>query len=304
VGQFWNILGWQPTYIPTIVQWPGVVGEVYSRSVQVRVGKTIKLDPITIDVALGAMRPAQRDSGVPNGEAGLKIALNKWTAPHTLYMTATNIQPASIAVSGDVRRFQIPEFSTTPHNTNDTTGGAIAIDGFLPIIPGTKDNKDNALALTGEFVAGEGIADQYVGFQSGIGTAIPKPAATPAEPNPAAPAFNSRVDGNLVAYDAGGALRLVRTRTWFLSGEYYVPGTDGRLGLFGGYYSAEVVNPGDFATAPAGVRKHEVMVNGGAFVDATKQIRIGADYAHFDDEYADGVVARNWAIQTSGFFFF
>jgi hypothetical protein len=65
-----------------------------------------------------------------------------------------------------------------------------------------------------------------------------------------------------------------------------------------------VKNLGDFATNPAAARKHVTMIEGGAFVDATQAIRIGVDYAQIRDTYQDGVVARNWAAQSSAFLFF
>lgn len=307
VGQTWNLLGWQATYVPAIVQWPGVLGELYGRSVQVRVSKTIKLNPVTVEVAVAALRGAQRDSAIPNGEAGLRMSVDAWSAPHTSFIASTNIMPASIAVTGDVRAFRLPAFNTGSAKSGDvntTTGGAIAIDAFLPIIPGTKTNKDNSLSVTGEFVAGEGIGDQYTGFATGLSAlTLPKAAATDATN----PAFNPTVDANLVGYDSGGALRLIRTNTFYLAGEYYVPFVDGRLALFGGYYSTEIVNVGAFATSAAqlaAARKLANMWNMGLFVDATSNIRIGADLAFVRDQAADGNHASHWSAQTSGFFFF
>src|SRR5207253_6533795 len=168
----------------------GLVGELYGRSVQARVSKTIKTDALSLDLAVAAMRPAQRDSSVPNGEAGIRAALTKWTGVHTSFLTSTAIQPLSLAVTGDVRSFKVPEFTADPHSVNSATGGAFAVDAFIPIIPGTKEKTDNALALTTEFVRGSGIADQYTAMANGISNpALPPPAS-----GGASPAFPAHID--------------------------------------------------------------------------------------------------------------
>jgi hypothetical protein len=309
VGQTWNLLGWQATYIPTTVQIPGLVGELFGRTMQVRVGKSAKIGPVKAEIAAAALRPSQRDSAIPNGQFGMRFSVDDWSAAHTAHLTSTSLAPLSLAITGDVRSFRVPAFAADTSQTtavansptqtavNQTTGGAIALDAFIPIIPATKESRDNSLALTAEAVFGEGIADQYTGLATGI--------SNPALGGTPSPAFNPRVDPNMVAYDRDGAgLHLVRTKSYFVSGEYYLPFVDGRVALFGGYYSLEVVNPGDFVTAAANVRKHETMIQGGAFVDCTSNIRVGADFASLWDEYADGNHASHWSAQSSAFFLF
>ena len=222
VGQTWNLLGWQAGYVPAIVQWPGVFGELYGRSLQARVGKTFKTEPLTVDFAVAALRPSQRDSSIPNGEAGVRAALTHWTAVHTSFLTSTTVQPLSLAITGDVRSFKVPEFSADPHAVNSATGGAFAVDAFLPIIPATQANKDNSLALTTEFVRGSGIADQYTAIRSGSSNpALPPPCGVAVR---RLPAFAAHIIPGLALYDASGTLHLVKTQSWFLNGEYYPPG--------------------------------------------------------------------------------
>ena len=112
-GQTWDLFGWQPNYVPTVIQWPGLVGELFSRTTQLRISKTIKTKPVTLEMAVAGMRPPQRDSSFPEFQAGLRLAFNKWTAVHTNYMTSTTTMPASIGVSGDLRRYTLPEFAAT-----------------------------------------------------------------------------------------------------------------------------------------------------------------------------------------------
>jgi len=175
-GQYWDLFGNQPSYLPAIVQWPGLVGELFSRTTQLRLSHSFKTDQITVDVAVAAMRAPQRDAGVPEGQAGMRFIINKWTGWHTSYLTSTALTPASIGVSGDIRGFKVPEFSAKPEKTKSATGSGFALNAYLPIIPSTKEKKDNSLSVVGEFVTGKSINDLYTGFNGGVANApLPNP---------------------------------------------------------------------------------------------------------------------------------
>ena len=55
-----------------------------SRTPQFRISKTIKASPITFEAAVAAVRPAQRDGGLPDGQAGLRFAVDSWTGVQTV----------------------------------------------------------------------------------------------------------------------------------------------------------------------------------------------------------------------------
>jgi hypothetical protein len=277
-GQTWHLFGLQPNYIPTVVQWAGLVGEIFGRTTQLRLSHVFKTPLVNVELAVAGMRPPQRDSAVPEGEAGLRVTFNKWTAWHTGYMTSTALTPASVAVSGDVRSFRMPEFSAKPVNTNKAVSAAIAVNTYLPIIPAKAESKDNSLSLIGEFVTGRAISDLYTGLNGGVANAaLPNPGmVTPA------PEFASPVDAGLVVYDAKGTLRLPRWTTFLVGLEYYLP-LRGRVAVFANYSRSQLHDP---TTYPVG------------------SLRFGMDYAHIEDVYADGVKAKNEAVQVSGFFFF
>jgi hypothetical protein len=300
VGQTWNLLGWQPVFIPAVVQWPGLVGELYGRSPQVRLSKTFKSELVTVDAAVAALRPVQRDSSIPNGEAGVRVSFPKWAGVHSAFLTGTSALPLSIAVTGDVRAFRIPEFLSAPVNTNNATGGAFAVDAYVPIIPGTLANRGNSLSLTAEFVRGAGIADQYTAFASGISN----PALPPDPVTGVSPAFQGHVDGNLAAYDASGTLHLIQVQTMFASLEYYLPVLEGKIGLMGGYYQTDILNTDEFATAAAARRRRESMTEAGLLFDPIPSLRFAVDTAVFRDAYADATTAWNWSVLGSAFFFF
>ena len=307
LGQTWHLFGWQPNYVPASIEFSGNTAALFGRTPQLRISKTLKTADVNLDIAVAALRPPQRDGVMPEIQTGLRLSFNKWTSVHTIYVTSTSVVPASIGVSGDFRRFGVTELSATPKAEKVRYTGGIAANVYLPIIPATKENKDNSLSVLGEIVHGGAITDMYTAFQgSGAGNpALPAPAA-----GGVAPTFVPNVDPGLVAFSPDGSLHAIVWTTYLVSVEYYPPGVDGRIGLFGNYSHSQSPNAKDFAYAAAGVdarslvRDSEDFFNAGFFFDPTKATRFGADYALYDDIYADGVHARNHAVQATGFLFF
>lgn len=297
-GHYWHLFGWQPAYVPADVQWSGVVGSLFSRTMQLRISKTIKTRPVTMEFAIAGMRPPQRDSSVPEFEAGARIAFNQWTGVHTLYVTSTQVMPASIGISGDLRRFSMPEFSATPKTTNDATALGIAVDAFLPIIPIRNGSRDNSLSIVGEFVTGQSINDLYVGLNGGVASpALPGMNGMPGG------TFSPDIDAGLAVYDINGDLRLPHWMTFIVGAEYYPPNINGRIGLFVNFARTQLMDSNMYANQSK-VRDNEMFYNGGIFGDLSAAIRLGVDYAYYDDQYADGVHATTHAVQGTAFFFF
>ncbi|MGL1465835.1 hypothetical protein ACSTI9_00505, partial [Vibrio parahaemolyticus] len=86
---------------------------------------------------------------------------DKWTGVGTFGSTNTQIQPISVAVTGDARQVRMPELSATPKDVKQKVGTALAVDGFVPVIPGEKGKMGNSLSLNAEFATGYGTADLY-----------------------------------------------------------------------------------------------------------------------------------------------
>lgn len=299
IGQYWDLFGWQSMYHPNTVEIQGVPGELYSRTPQLRVSKTIHTGPISIDMAIAALRPPQRDSARPEGQAGLRLSVDKWTGVTTNGSTSTNIAPASLAVSGDVKRVSVPEFSATPANSKDRTSGAIAVDAFLPVLPGTKSKMGNALSLNGEFAAGHGTSDLYTGLTGGI-TYPTLPNPTNASP---APTWPQNIDNGIAVYDANGGLHFVQWTSWLAGVQYYLPGLNGRVWVSGNYSRVTSTNTNSYGP-PAKVRKSLDWFDVNLFTDVTPSVRFGLEYANFNDVYADGLHAINHRGQFSAFYIF
>ncbi len=304
VGQYWHVMGMQPNYQPNSAQIQGLPAQIYGRTPQLRISKSIDTGPVTIDLALAALRPVQRDSMTPEGAAGLRVSIDEWRGMHTAGATATSLVPASIAVSGSVRDFRVPSFEQIPTETIHLTTGAVAANAFLPIIPATKTRRGNALSVLGEFAWSQGGADLYTGLNGGM--------AFPTLPNKTGlnppPAYPQNVDNGLVVYDiATFDLHPIQWTTFWVGLEYYLPGLDGNVWISGNYshsYSTNIdsfarpgdvpPNPNDYSYVPAAqVRKFEDFFDVNVFFTPVPAARFGLEYAYFNDRYADGVHAIN-----------
>jgi hypothetical protein len=297
-GQYWVLFGWHAQYLPATVEIQGVPGGIFSRQVQLQISKTVKTSAVTFEAAIAALRPPQRDSGLPAGQGGLRLAINGWTAPQTANFTGTSIQPLSIAVTGDVRRLRLPEFAADPKETREKTGTSFAVDAFIPVIPGTKEKKGNSLALNGEASTGFGAADNYTSLTGGVShAALPIPAG-----GTTAPAFDPKIDNGIGAYKADGSLSLVQWTAVVGGIQYYFPGS-GNL-----FASANIAHTESSNTSglgdPKKTRDSEDWLDVNLFYDMTPAVRLGAEYAFFRDRYNDGTHASNRRVQVSGAFLF
>jgi hypothetical protein len=309
-GQYWQLFGWQSVYHPNSVQIQGLPGQLYARTPQIRVSKTIKTEPVTLEIAAAMMRAPQRDSWLPEGQGGVRLAINKWTGVSTAGATGTGIQPLSVAVTADVRQFNIPPYSgkaTDP--TLGKTGWGVAADAFVPLIPGRKGHKNNALSVQGEFAWGYGIADMYTGLSAGALGTLNAP-VPPTTKGGTATAFNPDVDPSLLVFDAAQVPRLINTESFLVGLQYYLPINDGRVWVSSNY-SRLMSNDAIFLkqTNPT-ARKYEDFADANLFWDATPAVRLGFEYAWFHDVSAPDysgtkdTFAVNHRYQLSAFYIF
>jgi hypothetical protein len=315
VGQYWHLFGWQEGYLPNTTEIQGVPGELYARAPQVRVSKTIRTSDVTLEAAIAAVRPPAL-SEVPEGEAGIRFALNNLLGMHTAGATGTSLLPASIAVTGDVRHFEIPEAaSIMPTSQVSATSFAVAVDLFLPILPARPAKHDNALSVMGQLVTGSGISDLYSGMQSGV--------MFPFVPNlTQSPPWPMNVDQGLATYDitpGGFALHPIQWTSLLAGIEYYLPGLGGRVWISGNGSHIQSNNTSQFArdnaaqpnpnvyfypASQAQVRKGEDWWDANLFFDPVASVRVGLEFATFYDHYVDGFTATSYRAQASGFFIF
>ncbi|HVU52588.1 MAG TPA: hypothetical protein VHL80_18035 [Polyangia bacterium] len=233
-GQYYDLFGWNGSFYVGTVGYLGVPAEVYHRNPQLRIEKKLHLGQLDVTVAVAAVRPGERDSGLPEGQAGLKLAYNGWTGASMPGFGRPQLQPLSVGVSGLYRAFEVPVFRAEPGSQAlKTYGWGVAAQLLLPIIP-VKNLKDrgNALTVIGEYTIGTGIADMYTFMDGG--------SRFPILPNPSnttpSPIYQSNVDPGLVTFDR--TLLNVKTIDWQAvvgNLQYYLPVDGGRLWIEGTY---------------------------------------------------------------------
>jgi hypothetical protein len=314
-GQYWHLFGWQNLYHPASVQAQGLAGELYARDMQLRVSKRFATRPITVELAVAALRPPSRDSAIPQGEAGLRIAFNEWQGVMTNGAAGTAVQPLSIAVTGNAREITVPELSLEPKDSVSRGMESVAVDAFIPIIPARHGRQDNVLSVHGEFVSGNGISDLYTSLTGGIGyPSVPNTTAI----NPA-PTYPADTDNGLVAFDRLGNLHAINWTSYLFGLQYYFPFADGRVFLVANYSHMQSSNIADFTqdyhgvsanpnaldfTSNTAVRKSIDFVDGDLFVDVARGVRMGVEYARYFDHYVDGTLAKDIRVQGAGMFIF
>jgi hypothetical protein len=295
-GQYWQLFGWQSMFHPNTVAIQGVPGQVYSRAPQVRVGKLIKGEGVDVEVQVAAVRPVERASQTPDGQAGVRVMLPSLKAWHTAGSTGSALDPASLGVSVLGRRFTPPNFSATPGKQESKNGYGISVDALIPVIPATKENRDGALTLTGSFVYGAGIADQYSGFNGGVGNdALPNPsgAMTP-------PVYTAVLDGGLAQFKSDGTLHPIQWTSFIVGGQYYI----NKMVWLAANYSHMSSGNAHLFGGPTKVFDESNWADGNLFVDLTPAVRLGAEFSWFNQTYVDKTDATDYRGQFSFFFIF
>jgi hypothetical protein len=304
-GQTWAILGWQPIYFTPSVQVAPVSGELYSRTTQIRGTKTLDFgDKTYAQIAVGMMRPPQRDAGLPALESGLRLAYDGWSGGYVASATPVEkVQPLSIAISGTIREFSTPTnsdaYSTTPTgSTVEHTGHGIAIDALIPVIP-SSDGKDfgNTLTIGGEYSQGTGDGDEFSNWTGGL----PNPLNSSAN----VPNKNLDLDGGIGGYDANQNFDLVDVSTLNVYAQYHLP-SHFRTWFSAGYAQLYSDNIGaltqSLGTTVAYDREQVGFVN--VFKDFSDQIRLALEVAQYRTSYVDGDVTHDNRLQVSAWFFF
>ena len=295
-GQYWELFGWQPYFHPNTVEVQGVPGQVYSRTAQLRLSHTFKTDPVNVEIAAAAARPPQRDAGMPDGQGGLRLAFNNWKGVRTAGSTGTSIDPLQFGASGTVRKFALNTPAAgggvvDPKAQTTATGWGLSFDGLIPVIPGRADDRSNALTLTGSYVRGQGIQDQYTGFANG-GSATQQFAASNA------------IDAGLVAFDKNGSLQAIHVRSFIVGAQYYLPVDRGAVWVAANYSQVNSDNADLNAGAPKGAFTRSRWADAALFWDATPAVRFGLEYAWFENLLVDNTLAHNQRYQLSVFYMF
>ena len=297
-GQYWNLFGWQTMAHPNTVAIQGLPGQVYGRAPQVRIGKVIKGGAVDVDLEIAAVRPVNRISGVPDGQAGIKLMIPGYKGWHTAGSTGSALDAAALGVSVLGRRFAPTAYSATPNKQTTANGYGVSVDAFIPVIPATKERHDGALSLTGSYAYGAGTADQYTGLNGGV--------ANPTLPNPdgatPAPAYTNVIDNGLALYTADGTLHPIQWTSYIVGAQYYVTSA---FWLAANYSHLDSGNAHLFTNnAPTKVFDQSSWADGNVFLDLTPAVRLGFEFSWMNQTYVDATDATDYREQLSAFFLF
>jgi hypothetical protein len=296
-GQTYDLFGWQNLFFPCTTAFLGVPNQVFARSAQIRLGHTFNPGgAISVDVAVAAVRPAQRDAQVPDGQGGLRVAVNGWKGIATPGNVGTTALPLSLGISAVARSFKVNAFTPPPAQTSNAGfGWGVSVDAFLPVIPAQNaDDRGNRLTLLSSFVFGTGIADLIT---SGGGARFPT-LPNPAQANPP-PLYTADIDNGLVSFDTQGVLHTINWRAWRVGLQYYFPGS-GRL-LFAANLT-EATSDNIAKLFPQGGAEIELLgsvadtsryADVNLFWDATPAVRLGLSGQYTEVRYLDGNKPHN-----------
>jgi hypothetical protein len=306
-GQTYYLFGWQNYFFPCTLEYLGLPNEAFGRTAQVRLAHTFRSSAVDVDLAVAALRPAQRDSEIPDGNAGLRLSLNHWKGISTPGNVGTTALPLSIGVSAVVRDFKVDSFTRPPPQaSNSTVGWGVSVDALLPVIRAKDaDDRGNKLTLTGSFVTGSGIGDLV---NAGGGASFPT-LPNPAQISPA-PVYSPDVDNGLVTFDNAGVLHTIDWQTFMAGIQYYLPPT-GRVILAANYTEGFSRNMaqlyprgGAEINLPTRVARLSRYADADVFFDVTPAVRVGGSFQYTATEYVDGETPRNLRWMASALYVF
>lgn len=295
IGQTDDVFGWQNTPSSTF------------RHTQLRLSHTFGAsEPLGLDVAAAALRPVQRDSQLPDAQAGIRLNVNGWQGVYTRDGTPT-ARPLSIGVSGVGRQFDADAFTPPPTQTsNKVIGWGFSVDAMVPIIPAEDEyDRGNRLTLAGSYVMGSGIGDL---MRVNGGARFP-PLPNPARASPP-PEYEANVDEGLVTFDRLGVLNTIDWRGYRIDAQYYFP-PSGRVRLAAIYTDAYSQNMAKLY--PQGGAEIELLthvadriryVEGNLFWDVTPEVRIGTAAIYTTVTYLDGEEPHSYRFKATGKYFF
>jgi hypothetical protein len=298
-GQMYELLGWQNYFFGCSVGFLGMPNELFNRTQQVRLSHAFKSDAVDFEIAAGGFRPIQRDSTIPDGEAGMRLMINHWKGINTPGNGGTAAFPAALGVSGLVRRFKVDGFSTAaiPGSSTDT-GWAVAGDLLLPIIP-AKDSNDrgNALTLVAEGTMGSGYANEFTGMSAGANFGNVKLNN--------GNAFVPDIDNGLVAYDpsGNGVLHTIDWKSVFVGLQYYLP-PNGRMIIALNASMSDSDNVQKLFPKAGGVFKNSKYADANIFFDTTPSSRLGISYQYSNQTFCDDTTAQNHRFEALALYFF
>ena len=311
-GQTWSLLGWQPYYFSSTADVAPLPGMLYSRTAELKVLQSVPLtQEHRMQFAIAVLRPPQRDSSVPEIQAGFRMTMGSLYSGYSGSAVAKKISsPASLAVSGSWREFEIPDTKQNSFQSERFRGGALALNFLIPIVPSFDLTEvGNTVSLIGEWSMGTGYGDQFIGWTGGTATPLGSAASGAASVLSA----NNRplnLDGGIGDFNPNGVFKLIELQSFALHAQYHLP-TRYRSWITLGFNQLFSPNIQDFAdslgkstSSNLFLYKRTQAIFFNLFTDFTNQIRFALEFVHVRTSYVDGVNAHNNRYQFSTYFMF
>lgn len=298
-GQTWNLLGWGGYFFPNTVQIFGLPGQLFNRTPQLRLSHVFKTEDVTVELAVAASRPAQRDGGISDTVGGLRLLINNWKGVHTANSTGTSIDAGGIGVSGIYRHLDVNGYAAAPTTSTKKNAGGLSVDVLIPVIPVTGTDKGNGLTLTGSFVYGTGMADLFVGLSGGSGLVN---APLPADAMGKAQTYAPNIDGGIAVYDAGGNLHTIDWQSFMAGAQYYLP--CGCVWISANYSQLDSRNTDNLFPNSATVLHRQQWGDANLFWDVNAAVRLGIEGSYTRQTFLDGSKSHDWREQFGAFYMF
>ncbi len=293
-GQEWALFGFQSDFAPNIVATPSVPGQPSSRLVQLRLSRELDWEPASLVLALAAVRPPQSAAALPDLQAGTRLLIDGWKGWHTSGSTSTKHVAASLALSGTVRKLEVPALVPNPSSSTaavSAVGWGVSADAVLPILPRPEDDRGNALTAVASWITGQGISDLFTRLNGGFRF----PASLP-------PGYPLEIERGLAWFDEAGEFKAIQWRMGRANLQYFLPPA-GQVWLSANVSS--IRSPNIFQFGPrASLWDHMVWAEGALFWAPVPALRFAVAYDWYRERYGDGVVAVNDRVQVSAWMVF
>lgn len=303
-GQTWSLFGWQPFYVPTTVSVPPSTGTVFERTQRLSVIRQFSPQPDSPQVlraGIALVRPTQRDSQIPNIDAGFRWSLESTRSGFASANSEIKNQPLSIAVSSTFREFKSPRAGTSVADLVATPALAFALDAFIPLVPAS-DDKDTTrtLSLIGEYSFGRGYGDEFPNWSGGV----LQSGVTNQSSN--ATGSNLNLDAGIGGYNSRQEFELVHLQSF--NGQLQFHASES--GFFTvGYAQLYSNNLSDFLGSP-GIAANKLYDRSEIYfinwiLDLSKNVRIGLEFSQFATHYvSDGASTHQNRIAATSFYRF
>jgi len=292
-GQQWSVFGYQP-YFEMLNTSTNTPINVLNRTPQVKATKALSFgDSFKGQADLAIERPTQRDSTIPNLSGGVRMNWDAGRKSGFLHWVGTEFtyEPTSLALSGTLRQYETPNADGNTADKSSYMGGGAALSAIVPILTTDGTSMKNNLTFLGEYIIGNGIGDDYVGWSGGQGSFTTGSGTAPT--NVASNALLPNLDAGIAGYDSTGQFQLIQTQEFTAELQYILP-TETTMAVnveYGRLKSSNNTNLFSAAGVNGGTYDYNEMYSVDFVYSFSSNIRMIAEYSRMSTHYGPGTFA-------------